>query len=261
MSELPRSRSAADPWLGATPPHLPTPQCPLPTNVLLPGDPARVDVTLTLLDQPRLTGQRREFRLGTGHWRGVPVAVCSTGIGGPSTEIALVELARLGARSVVRVGGMGAWTPDLPVGAIGVVSEATRGGGAARWYSGQDTPAVPDSALQGALEDAARLSGRPVRRVRVESVDSYYLGQGRPVPGHEEAATRRTAEVLFAQVDGLDMESETVLAVGRALGLRSAALLGVHGNRVTDEWLEDYEPLQHDVVVAALDAVTGVQGT
>jgi uridine phosphorylase len=81
-------------------------------SVLLPGDPDRVGKAASVLDSVFEIGRRREFQMARGTWRGTPITVCSTGIGGPSTEIAVVELANLGMKRGIRVGGMGAIDPS-----------------------------------------------------------------------------------------------------------------------------------------------------
>lgn len=44
---------------------------------------------------------------------GKAVIICSTGIGGPSTSIAVEELAQLGIRTFLRIGTTGAIQPHL----------------------------------------------------------------------------------------------------------------------------------------------------
>lgn len=249
------SRRAADPWDGDQPPHLPCRRGELPEICLLPGDPARVDLAAEMLGSFRILGQNREFRAGRGVFDDVEIGVCSTGIGGPSTEIALVELAGLGVRTVIRIGGMGAMRPEIEPGTLGIVQRAQRESGAARHYL-PDGEAVPTPAVADALTAAARHLDRPSRPITVLSTDSYYLGQGRPLPRWEDRAAERIQQVERSGVDGMDMEAETVLAVGRAVGLSVGAVLAVHANRATDAWLEEYRDPQLDVVrVAATAAV------
>ena len=59
--------------------------------VMLPGDPGRVEKIGARFDNPRVVAYNREYKTITGTLDGVPVSVTSTGIGGPSTAIA-VEL-------------------------------------------------------------------------------------------------------------------------------------------------------------------------
>ncbi|HEY3687358.1 MAG TPA: hypothetical protein VGL93_30255 [Streptosporangiaceae bacterium] len=249
-------RSAARPWVDGRPPHLPASRGQIPEVCLLPGDPARVDMAAEVLTGFAILGQNREFRIGVGRYHDTEVAVCSTGIGGPSTEIAVVELAGLGVRTVIRVGGMGALRADLAPGTVGIVRSAVREGGAARHYLPPDEPAVPDPAVSAALAEAAAAYGRPSREITVLSTDAYYLGQGRPVDGLADRAADRLAYVRGLGVDGMDMEAETVLAVGGAVGLAAGAALIVHANRATDAWLEDYADPQLDVLRIAAEAAT-----
>src|SRR2546423_11744044 len=72
--------------------------------VLLPGDPGRVEPIARLLDKPRLIARNRELTTFTGELGGRMVSVCSTGIGSPSTAIAVEELAAIGATTFIRVG-------------------------------------------------------------------------------------------------------------------------------------------------------------
>lgn len=251
-------RSAAHPWDGARPPHLPAERGQLPAVCLLPGDPGRVDMAAGVLAGFAIVGQNREFRIGVGRYRDTEIAVCSTGIGGPSTEIALVELAELGVRTAIRIGGMGALRADLEPGTVGVVREAVREGGAARFYLSPDVPALPDPRVVAALTTAARAYGRPSRAITVLSADAYYAGQGRPVAGLEDAAAARLAYVRGLGVDGMDMEAETVLAVGGAVGLATGAALIVHANRATDAWLEEYADPQLDILRIGAEAAAAL---
>ena len=75
--------------------------------VILPGDPGRCKKIAALFDNPVKIASNREFTTYTGTLDGVPVSVCSTGIGGPSAAIALEELVHCGADTFIRVGTSG----------------------------------------------------------------------------------------------------------------------------------------------------------
>lgn len=235
-------RRASSPWLGDRPPHLPCSRGDLPPAVLFPGDPGRLDRFANVLDGFRIIGQNREFRVGVGRFGGVELGVCSTGIGGPSTEITVVEAAGLGVRYGLRVGGCGALRTEIETGSLLVVKKALRGGGAAALYGPGDEQAQSDAAMMSALQEAAGEQSVPLRAVTVASTDSYYLGQARELPG---VAPKLSLEVLRERgADALEMEAETLLVVGKAVGMQVAALLAVHANRATDAWLEDFGPAQ-----------------
>jgi uridine phosphorylase len=249
------SRSAQFPWRDGRPTHLPCGPGDVPPCVLLPGDPDRVALAAALLDDVVDLGQAREFRVMRGRWQGLAVGLCSTGIGGPSTEIALVELANLGVTHAIRIGGMGAIAPELALGSFVVVERALRGSGASQVYVPGSTPVAAAAAVCDALADEAAALGLAHRRAMVASSDSYYLGQGRPMrPGG--AAPDVLARLAAAGAVGVDMESESVLAVASALGVAAGAVLAVHANRATDQWLEDYVETQRNVVRIGLGALS-----
>jgi uridine phosphorylase len=250
-------RRASSPWLGDRPPHLPCRRGELPERVLFPGDPGRVDRLAALLDEFKILGQNREFRIGVGSYKGVPLGVCSTGIGGPSTEIALVEAAGLGCRWALRVGGTGALEAGIAPGSLLAVSEALRGGGAAAYYAPADQPALPDATVLAALMASASAEGVVCRRAKVASADGYYAAQGRVFPGAGDSFDGESVLAGYRAlgVEALDMEAETILAVGRRVGLRAGVLLAVHANRATDAWLEDFEPAQDKMLRVACEAL------
>jgi len=253
-------RSAASPWKGDRAPHLPCRRGELPTGVFFPGDPGRVDRFASVLEGFRILGQNREFRVGVGTFEGVEMGVVSTGIGGPSTEIALVEAAELGCRVALRVGGTGVLDAGIPLGSVIVVEEALRGGGAAALYAGPLVRARPDAEVMAAVLRELEDGGVVHRRVKVASVDGYYAGQGRAYLG----APAGVADVLEAYrvqgVSALDMEAETILVVGKAVGLKAGVMLAVHANRANDTWLEDYEPAQDRLIRAACGAMRRLLG-
>jgi len=253
-------RSAASPWKGDRAPHLPCRRGELPAGVFFPGDPGRVDRFASVLEGFRILGLNREFRVGVGTFEGVEMGVVSTGIGGPSTEIALVEAAELGCRVALRVGGTGVLDAGIPLGSVIVVEEALRGGGAAALYAGPLVRARPDAEVMAAVLRELEDGGVVHRRVKVASVDGYYAGQGRAYLG----APAGVADVLEAYrvqgVSALDMEAETILVVGKAVGLKAGVMLAVHANRANDTWLEDYEPAQDRLIRAACGAMRRLLG-
>ncbi|MDQ7493007.1 phosphorylase family protein, partial [Salmonella enterica] len=104
---------------------------------LLPGDPGRVDRIARFLDKAEILGQNREFRAARGWYQGVEIVVLSTGIGGPSTAIAIEELRQVGVNTLIRIGSCGALQDSL---ALGGGFKAPRAGGA---HGARQTKAPP----------------------------------------------------------------------------------------------------------------------
>lgn len=233
------------PFKGGRPPHLPCGPGDVAEDVLIPGDPDRVALLKPLLEDVQDFGRRREYALITGTYQGHRLTICSGGIGGPSTEIALVELSILGAKRVVRIGGMSALVPQITPGEYFVPDNAIGNNGAAAIYAAHGFSAKADPALAEALRQAAQDLGHPVHQGTVASVDGYYLGQDRPLALDGSGPVTDYLDQFLAQgAKGCEMEAQTILTVGQALGLQAACLIGTHGNRATNAWLVDYEPTQ-----------------
>lgn len=251
------------PFRDGRPPHLPCGPGDVAADVLMPGDPDRVTLLKDMLEGVRDFGRRREYALVTGRYHGHPVTICSGGIGGASTEIAMVELAMLGARRILRIGGMSALEASISPGDYLVPDRAIGTNGTAALYAAEGFAAEADPALTGALRDAAQALGHKVHSGVIASADSYYLGQDRPLSLTGTATTHHLDGFAAAGARGVEMESQTVLTVGRALGVQAACLIGAHGNRATNAWLTDYEPVQRNLLHIAghaLIALTALKG-
>ncbi|MEH6724831.1 MAG: nucleoside phosphorylase [Hyphomicrobiales bacterium] len=250
--------TATMPFVNGRPPHLPCGPGDLAQTVLIPGDPDRVAMFADRLEDVQDFGRRREFAAVTGTFNGQRLSVCSGGIGGPSTEIALVEMAMLGVRNVIRVGGMSALVPEIPTGSYIVADRAIGLTGVARLYAELGYEAIADPILTAGLLASARDLGHSVRSGTVASTDSYYLGQDRPIPASETSKfqSRKFLEDFKSQgAIGVEMETQVIFSVSQALGLKAACLLGVHGNRATDDWLVDYRSTQNGLLDIAAQAI------
>src|SRR5579862_2911583 len=102
--------------------------------VLLPGDPARSETVAQSFEEARQVAWNREFNTYTGRLLGEKVSVTSTGIGGPSTAIAVEELVKLGADTFIRVGTSGSMQEWITPGDLAILSGAIRDEGTSSHY-------------------------------------------------------------------------------------------------------------------------------
>lgn len=76
-----------------------------PGYVLLPGDPNRVEKMAAQWDEgAKLYALSRRSAAAVGTYKGVELGAWSTGIGGPSAECTLTDLAARGTHTFIRVG-------------------------------------------------------------------------------------------------------------------------------------------------------------
>jgi len=230
----------------------------VPSIFFLPGDPKRLDIFQQFSDSFTLLNENREFKSAAGIFKGMSFGVCSTGIGGGSTEIAIVELARLGVRNLIRVGGCGSIQEWVKPGDIVINSGCVRLGGSSSFYVRSEFPAVADPFLVYALSSACQRLDQNYHVGIGATINSYYEGQGRlALKGRQNIQGEKLmAEMIKDRVLNYDMESETILTISYLLGMKAASILVVHGNVKNNSWLTDYKSAQERAVKISLETLT-----
>lgn len=229
------------------------------TLAIIPGDPARVERIARKLDNPRHLSTQREFTTWLAYIDGKPIVVCSTGIGGPSTSIAVEELAQLGVRTFLRVGTTGAIQPHINVGDVLVTTGAVRLDGASQHFAPLAYPAVADFACTTALVNAARDAGQAVHVGITASSDTFYPGQERYDTYSGRVVQHFVGSMKEWQAMGVmnyEMESATLLTMCATMGLRAGMVAGVLVNRTQQEipdttQIKASETTAVDIVIAA----------
>jgi uridine phosphorylase len=199
--------------------------------VILPGDPGRCASIAAYFDNARLVAQNREYTTYTGSLLGVPVSVCSTGIGGPSASIAMEELHKLGADTFIRTGTCGGIDINVKSGDIVVATGAIRFEHTSREYAPIEFPAVADFSLTAALVNASRALGYTTHSGVVQCKDSFY-GQHSPEasPVYYELLQKWESWKRLG-VKASEMESAALFVVAAALGVRCGSCFHVVWNQ------------------------------
>jgi uridine phosphorylase len=218
--------------------HLELAEGDVASSVLLPGDPERVEKITATWDDHSVVADHREYRTATGSHDGTPISVTSTGIGSPSAAIAVEELARVGADTLIRVGSCGAIQPETDVGDLVITTGGVRQEGTSTEYIREEYPAVADHAVVAALAAAAEELGYDYHLGVTASTDSFYAGQSRE--GYEGFLARdseeRIAALKRAGVLNFEMEASAILTLAGIYGLRAGAVCTVYADRTTGEF-------------------------
>jgi len=231
-------------------------------HVILPGDPGRVK---SIAETPPFSNSQeiannREFRTCLGYINDMPVLVTSTGIGGPSTSIAIEELAQLGVKTFLRVGTTGAIQKHIDVGDVIITSGAVRLDGASTHYAPLEYPAVAHYEVINALVESSRELGIPYHVGITCSSDTFYPGQER-CDSFSNYVPRRfngiTEEWRKLNVLNYEMEAATLLTICSAFGLKGGCVEGVIVNRTGSERItkEDMELGEGNAVKVAVKAM------
>ncbi len=222
--------------------------------VILPGDPGRVEKIAQYLDEPQFLAQNREYTTWLGKLAGAPVLVMSTGMGGPSTAIAVEELAALGVSTFIRIGTAGGMQPEVIGGDVVVATGSIRMEGTTREYVPIEYPAVPDLAVTCALKEAAENLGLRCHTGVVQSKDSFY-GQHSPsrMPIGYELENKWRAWI-GAGCLASEMESAALFIVCSTLRVRAGSVFSIVWNQERERLGLD-NPEVHDTTDAIKTAV------
>lgn len=199
--------------------------------VILPGDPGRCEKIAAYFDEPEFISQNREYTVYTGKLLGEKVSVCSTGIGGPSSAIAMEELFAVGADTFIRVGTSGGINLKVREGDLVIATSAIRQEGTSLEYAPIEYPAAASFEVVQALVWAAEEMGSRFHTGVVQAKDSFY-GQHSPHRMPTEGALKEKWEA-WKRLGVLcsEMESAAQFVVADSLGARAGAVFHVVWNQ------------------------------
>ena len=184
--------------------------------------------------KPRAVTRKRGLVVWSGLLGNSPVSVVSTGMGCPSTAIVLEELVAMGVHTFIRIGTCGSLQERVHVGHVVIASAAIRDEGTTRQYVPIEFPAVADTAVVNALQDAATLQGVPHHVGIVHCKDSFYSElPERTADPAGTAARWRVWQAAGALVT--EMETAAIFVVSKLRNVRSGAILAVVGSTISQD--------------------------
>jgi uridine phosphorylase len=258
-------------------------------NIIIVGDPERVEMIGQMLDSVRVRKSNREFSTVTGSYHELEITVISSGIGCDNIDIVLNELDALAnidlatgvaaseprSLSFVRIGTTGALQGDIAAGSFIATGKAIGFDGVLHFYEGYEwcLDHMFADALASHLEwpdtlaypyvveaDATLLDkvAAGMRKGNTISSPGFYGPQGRRLrlePFDNEindniGSFRFRGEVIT----NYEMESSAIYGLSKLLNHRALTVCLVIANRVTGEFLSDYKPVMKTLAQHVLDA-------
>ncbi|MCQ2138070.1 MAG: nucleoside phosphorylase [Bacteroidales bacterium] len=267
----------------------------LADNVILVGDPGRVEMVASFLDEWSITVNKesREFRTITGRYNGVPVSIISTGIGTDNIDIVMTELDALAnidfdtrlpkeehrSLNILRIGTCGAIRPEIPLGGY-IVSEMSCGfDGLLNWYTGIEEVGQKDIEAEFIkyMNWPERLAKpyfvKASKRIVDAFRDSAYCGITMSAPGFygPQGRSVRTGIAipdLIRKLEGfefeghhftnIEMESSALAGLAGILGHEACTICLAIANRYAKESNPDYKPLMEGLIEHALGIITNL---
>lgn len=209
--------------------------------VLLPGDPGRCERIAGYFGHSRLVASNREYTTYTGSLSGEKVTVTSTGIGCPSTAIAMEELIKLGADTFIRVGTAGGMQPDCRSGDVAIITGAIRDEGATIHYLPVEFPALADLDVILALRESACHLGLRYHLGVAHSKDSFY---GEVEPQRMPMANRLLERWHAWQAGGAiasEMEAAIIFILASIYRKRAGGVMLLIGNPAEEKTEEEIQ--------------------
>lgn len=206
---------------------------------LLPGDPFRVPSLAQSFDPAaKKLAFNREHQSYLANFHGQKVLVISTGMGAPSTGIAVEELATLGIKYFLRVGTCGAIQANINLSDIIISTACVRLEGTSSHYAPIEYPAVSSFEFTQDLVTAAKKIDVPYHVGITASSDTFWPGQER----HDNFSgyilrkwVGSMAEWRALHVLNFEMEAAALFTMCNAFGLNAGCICGVVARRVESE--------------------------
>lgn len=261
----------------------------LKDNIIIVGDPARVNIVASFFDTVEFETTAREFHTITGTYHGKPMMCLSHGIGGDNIDIVVNELDALAnidlqtrqvkdtfrQLNIVRIGTSGGLQPDLPVGSFVIAEKGIGFDGVLNFYAGRNDvcdldfehrfceavgwnrlwakPYVADADA----ELVARIGRNDMKRGCTISANGFYGPQGRrlrlPLADPELNHKIEAFEYEGRRITNYEMESAALQGLCRLMGHRAMTVCAIIANRTTCDATSNYKTAVRDLIATVLD--------
>lgn len=260
-------------------------------NIILVGDPGRVDMVASHFDSIDYTVQSREFRAIAGTYKGKKLMCISHGIGPDNIEIVVTELDALAnidfktrtvkpehrTLTMVRIGTSGALQPELSIGDFVMAEKGTGFDGILNFYADRDkvcdlefekefcehtewdaTWAAPYT-VNADAELIERIGRDDMVRGYTIAAVGFYAPQGRMV--RLRLADPKLNEKIESfrfhgrPITNFEMESACLQGMAKMLGHKAMTVCCIIAQRRRTEADTDYKPHVAQLVRTVLDRI------
>jgi uridine phosphorylase len=248
-------------------------------KIIIVGDPGRVDMIASMMNNVRVRKENREFRTVTGTYEQNEITVISSGIGTDNIDILINELDALVnidlktgkikeepiSLTLIRLGTSGGLRDDIPAGSFVLAETAIGFDGLLHFYSGYDwildtllsdvlaeylewpdTLSYPYAVKANAMLLEKFSSDKFINGITI-STPGFYAPQGRQLrlETFDNEINKKLSKFEFRgrKICNYEMESSAIYSLSALLGHKALTICAVIGNRVSGEFINDYKPL------------------
>ncbi len=262
-------------------------------NIIVCGDPGRVNMIASYFDSKEFEIQSREFHTIGGTYRGKPVMALSHGIGSDNIDIVMTELDALAnvdfatrtvrdshrTLNIIRIGTSGGLQPFVPVGTPVIAAKAIGFDGVLNYYEGRNSicdldfensfckavnwnPQFAAPYIVDADESLVEKIGRDdmVKGCTISAI-GFYGPQGREVrlPLAEPELNHRIEAFDYngIKITNYEMESAALQGMAKLMGHRAMTICSIIANRVATSVNPNYKTAMNDLIGNVLDRLLG----
>ena len=260
-------------------------------NIIVVGDPARVDMVASFFDSIDYDVSSREFHTIAGTYGGKHIMCLSHGIGGDNIDIVMNELDALAnidfstrqikdsfrQLTVVRVGTSGGLQPDLPVGTFVIAQKGIGFDGVINFYADRNkvcdldfehnfcatvgwNPLWAKPYVVDADPELVERIGRDyMKRGCTISANGFYGPQGRQL--RLQLADPQINSKIEAfrykdyRITNYEMESAALQGLGKMFGHKTMTVCAIIANRLAGNATSNYKSPIKDLVQMVLDRI------
>ncbi len=258
-------------------------------NIILAGDPDRVEIITSFFDSVEIKKQKREFITHTGHYKGTRITAISSGIGTDNIDIVVSELDALAnidmntrkpkkehrTLNFVRIGTSGSLQNDIPVDSFLISEKAIGFDGLLNFYAGRDE--VCDREFEKAFTKAVgwnkklaapyvanaseklfkQFSGEGMIPGVTISAPGFYGPQGRELrlPVADPDLNNKIEKFRFGKyrITNYEMECSAIYGLSKLLGHNALTICAIIANRSTKEYSNRHEETMSELIKKVLD--------
>ena len=263
----------------------------LTDNIILVGDPGRVELVASFFDTRDFDVQSREFRTIGGTYNGRPIMCLSHGIGPDNIDIVINELDALAnidfatrevhdkkrVLTLVRIGTSGALQPELTIGTPVIATKSLGFDGVLNYYAGRND--VADLEMEHAFcesvgwnplwakpyivdadtELVERIGRDDMVRGNTISAVGFYGPQGRELrlPLANPDLNTRIEAFRYGdrKITNYEMESAPLQGLGKLMGHKAMTVCSIIANRYNNNANPNYKNAVRDLIKTVLDRI------
>ena len=252
-------------------------------EIILVGDPFRVDVISKYLDDVEFSIQNREFKCVTGHYNKKRVSVISTGIGGSNIDIVINELDALfnydftnkcfknthESLNFIRIGTSGSISKDIPVDSWLISEYAIDINSQLSFYDLKNYESKNIELIS--LEDKnlycfkssntlfQKFYSGNLYKGLTATCNGFYAFQGRetriPLKSTIDIDNMKSIKFKKYEITNLEMETAIIYGLSDFLGHNAISLNAILANRINDLYSENPSEVIESLILFVLNKI------